>query len=960
MKRILTHGLLTMAFLLTGLRPLAGPTTAFTYQGQLNNGGNPANGSFDLTFALYGDPAAGPIVGVLTNGTVAVTNGLFTTVLDFGPGIFTGANYWLEIAVRTNGDTTFTTLAPRQQIMPAPYSIYAATAGSAATSLTAGSVAAANIIGPLPPGLLPATLLSNNQSGVVLNGVFGGDGGGLTNLTAASLTGTLDDAQLGTNVARLSIPNTTVTAAATVVVTSGFITGATLVNGGSGYTAAPTVTVADTTGSNAVVTATVVSGVVTVLDVQNPGGHYSVGATITIAPPPSNAIQTFTSGNVFSGVNTFTNAGNTFAGTFSGNASGLTNVSVNAANITGDGTLPAGVLPANVALLNATETFTGSVSFNPTSGGVVIGSSGSTTEMLEVDGYDTTTIRIRNLHDVPGGFIGETYQALQLGMYNSSASSWGVVPAGAKRSFFGVDSGGNVGSLANNFGSPVYRNLLDDGGGNMSVSGNLKLPATTPTTGIIYSGGNTLIHAAGNQNLFAGAGAGNLTLSGNRNTGVGFNALNKNKNGNYNTAIGNYALRSNTNGTWNTAIGDYALFSNTSGNYNSAIGQSALANNISGTANTANGWYALGNNTTGDHNTANGYASLHENTTGSYNVADGVNALYANTTGSFNTANGVTTLYLNTTGSYNTANGAGALKNNTTASYNTADGEDALYSNTSGNNNTANGNASLYSNTTGHENTASGANALLSNTTGYQNAAIGEESLHNNTTGYYNTAAGWAALYSNTTGIANLANGSEALKSNTTGVGNAASGFHALINNSTGSYNFASAYDALALNTTGSSNTASGFRALFNNTTGAYNIGLGNYAGYNLTTGDNNIDIGNQGAAGEGGVIRLGTPGTHTTAYIAGVITGDGSGLTNLNVGQLGGALPLAQLPTGVLTNNGSGVTLNGTFGGNGAGLTNLSADAVLGGLTTNLLVLVPGGGTNTLAFVNGILRSIQ
>ena len=27
--------------------------TAFTYQGRLNDGGNPANGSYDLRFALY-------------------------------------------------------------------------------------------------------------------------------------------------------------------------------------------------------------------------------------------------------------------------------------------------------------------------------------------------------------------------------------------------------------------------------------------------------------------------------------------------------------------------------------------------------------------------------------------------------------------------------------------------------------------------------------------------------------------------------------------------------------------------------------------------------------------------------------------------------------------------------------------------------------------------------------------
>ncbi len=41
--------------------------------------------------------------------------------------------------------------------------------------------------------------------------------------------------------------------------------------------------------------------------------------------------------------------------------------------------------------------------------------------------------------------------------------------------------------------------------------------------------------------------------------------------------------------------------------------------------------------------------------------------------------------------------------------------------------------------------------------------------------------------------------------------------------------------------------------------------------GGNLTTGNNNIDIGNQGVAGESNTIRIGTSGTQTKAYIAGI-----------------------------------------------------------------------------------------
>jgi trimeric autotransporter adhesin len=46
---------------------------------------------------------------------------------------------------------------------------------------------------------------------------------------------------------------------------------------------------------------------------------------------------------------------------------------------------------------------------------------------------------------------------------------------------------------------------------------------------------------------------------------------------------------------------------------------------------------------------------------------------------------------------------------------------------------------------------------------------------------------------------------------------------------------------------------------------------VGAKAGYNLTIGSNNIVIGNAGVAAESGKIRIGTKGTHTAAFIAGI-----------------------------------------------------------------------------------------
>src|SRR5262249_6612502 len=97
----------------------------------------------DLRLTIF-DSIGGPTVvaGPLTNSAVGVSNGLFTTTLDFGPGVFTGPARWLDIAVRTNGSAGFVPLNPRQPLAPSPYAIFAGTAsnvvsGSAVKSLNA-------------------------------------------------------------------------------------------------------------------------------------------------------------------------------------------------------------------------------------------------------------------------------------------------------------------------------------------------------------------------------------------------------------------------------------------------------------------------------------------------------------------------------------------------------------------------------------------------------------------------------------------------------------------------------------------------------------------------------------------------------------------------------------------------------------------------------------------------------
>ncbi|MCC6823363.1 MAG: hypothetical protein IT579_21745 [Verrucomicrobia subdivision 3 bacterium] len=146
--RILLAAFALHSSLSTPLSNAQAQGTAFTYQGRLDEGTNPASGIYDLQFTLY-DSSGGPAVvaGPVTNSPTSVSNGLFTATLDFGSDVFTGADCWLDIEVRTNGGGAFTALAPRQKITPTPYAIMSGN--------LAGPLPAAQLTGTLPVATLP-------------------------------------------------------------------------------------------------------------------------------------------------------------------------------------------------------------------------------------------------------------------------------------------------------------------------------------------------------------------------------------------------------------------------------------------------------------------------------------------------------------------------------------------------------------------------------------------------------------------------------------------------------------------------------------------------------------------------------------------------------------------------------------------------------------------------------------
>jgi trimeric autotransporter adhesin len=118
-----------LALLACGIAPLgAAPlSSAFTYQGELYDAGQPAIGSYDLRFTPYADANNPVLLGPpVVVEDVVVSNGVFTAQVDFGPGFFVGDAVFLEVAVRPFESTdanAFEALTPRQEITATPYSL---------------------------------------------------------------------------------------------------------------------------------------------------------------------------------------------------------------------------------------------------------------------------------------------------------------------------------------------------------------------------------------------------------------------------------------------------------------------------------------------------------------------------------------------------------------------------------------------------------------------------------------------------------------------------------------------------------------------------------------------------------------------------------------------------------------------------------------------------------------------
>jgi hypothetical protein len=132
------------------LVPAEAQQTGFTYQGKLTDSGTPANGNYDLQFALFDSPAGSSQIGVTqTIPSVSVSGGVFTVKLDFGANAFAGPARFLEISTRPAATGAFTLLSPRQPITATPYAVRSLTTATADTATNAqqlGGVAASQFV----------------------------------------------------------------------------------------------------------------------------------------------------------------------------------------------------------------------------------------------------------------------------------------------------------------------------------------------------------------------------------------------------------------------------------------------------------------------------------------------------------------------------------------------------------------------------------------------------------------------------------------------------------------------------------------------------------------------------------------------------------------------------------------------------------------------------------------------
>jgi len=92
---------------------------SFTYHGNLQDSGRPANGTYDLQLTLFPARSGGSaIAGPVTLYGVSVHDGAFSTTVDFGQSVATSNQGWVDVKVKPAGSGNFVSLDDRSPVTP--------------------------------------------------------------------------------------------------------------------------------------------------------------------------------------------------------------------------------------------------------------------------------------------------------------------------------------------------------------------------------------------------------------------------------------------------------------------------------------------------------------------------------------------------------------------------------------------------------------------------------------------------------------------------------------------------------------------------------------------------------------------------------------------------------------------------------------------------------------------------
>jgi hypothetical protein len=430
--------LVVSCLLLLAAQTALAQSSVFTYQGRLTDEGVPSNGTYELEFKLF-DAASGgtqqpqpsPVTIQFTGAqAVAVVNGLFTVQLDFGADAFPGAARYLEIGVRHAGDSTFTTLSPRQPISSTPYAIRsasaatatdfsgslagdvtgtqgatvvnavggqsaanvasAASAANAATDAnTAGAIVKRDASGNFSAGTITASLngnastattattATNATSATNFSGSLSGDVTGTQSVTAVASVGGQTAANVASGASAANAATESNTAGAIVKrdasgnFSAGTITAA-LNGNASTATTADTATTATTATTASAVSSSAGDSVVTAINASS--------STVNAARLPS-TLATQNGSNTFSGTNTFSTSPTFSAG-----------LSAGGQRITSVATPTAASDAATKAYVDASvASSTGGVTLLPAATQTATQASGATHALIDVKLIGTST-----------------------------------------------------------------------------------------------------------------------------------------------------------------------------------------------------------------------------------------------------------------------------------------------------------------------------------------------------------------------------------------------------------------------------------------------------------------------------------------------------------------------------------------------------------------------------------------